>query len=1153
MQGIRASGLLSAAVLGALVVGTTLAPPAGAPLPGGVTPAAAATAVGTGRVVKVTLITGDQVTVRVGAGNAVSVMSVRPGPGREDMLFSQRRSGNSVSLVPQDAEGPLRAGLLDARLFDIKGLVAQKYDDAHSDRLPLIVTYDTSVGKNSVPAAPDGARKVRALKSVHGSALRADKKRLSRVWRQLGPAAAAKRKPTAALAPGVAKVWLDGRVKTTLDRSTAQIGAPQAWKSGWTGKGVKVAVLDTGIDATHPDFAGSIGESSDFTEDGGASGSGAPDREGHGTHVASTIAGDGAASGGRLRGVAPDAELLVGKVLNDDGEGQESWVLQGMEWAAARATVVNMSLGSGPSDGTDPLSQAVDSLSAQYGTLFVAAAGNYGGAGTVAAPGTADAALTVGAVGRDDALAYFSSQGPREGGHVVKPDVTAPGVDIVAARAAGTSTGTPAGERYTALSGTSMAAPHVAGAAALLAQEHPDWDGARLKAALMSSAKPVAGQGAYQQGSGRVDVARAISQNVWATAEDTGVYFADPKATTPVTRTVTYHNAGTADVVLTVTAAATDRSGTAAPAGLFTVSPGTVTVPAGGTARATVTVDPGTAAAGTSFSGRLTATAEGGVAVTGPAFAVTKEAVYHQVVVKAVDRNGAPLQPGSRGDYVRSSVSLTNLSTGESFDLTFTDGTATARVPEGRYNLGGYVATPETAGAPRTATMFLQPELDIRQDTERTVDARDGKEISVVVPGSGAQPYSLSAGYCYSAAAGGECADGYLVTGRPGRLFAVPGGQVSHGVLDFVVRNTQNGTTATNGQLPDHYDLLVRTTGSLPDPSFRVAREDLAVIKNVYHAQGPGTAGEAGGYATEDGLGAFSIVEPDFALPAARTEYVTVRGQYREAYFGMGEGTGGEISPKPVTQTGVVTCAAGRTCVDRWNAAVIGPALVPLRGGVPPMGRSSDGTMSVEPQLFSDAAPNHYGTPLPHRQQDTVRITLSRDGQEVGSSDRWPAAAFVVPDDEAAYRLTARATRDEPGASLSTTVETAWTFRSAAVTPGPGGTARTAALPLSVVRFTAPVNVDNEAPRTRHTLVTRVDRQPGAPAAKTERLTVKVSFDDGATWQNAKVSAADGGAYRVTVDPPAGAGPFVSLKATAQDTDGGTVEQTVLRAYRLAS
>ncbi|MFF4764294.1 hypothetical protein [Streptomyces sp. NPDC001292] len=103
------------------------------------------------------------------------------------------------------------------------------------------------------------------------------------------------------------------------------------------------------------------------------------------------------------------------------------------------------------------------------------------------------------------------------------------------------------------------------------------------------------------------------------------------------------------------------------------------------------------------------------------------------------------------------------------------------------------------------------------------------------------------------------------------------------------------------------------------------------------------------------------------------------------------------------------------------------------------------------------------------------------------------------------------------------------------------------------MRFTAPVDVTNTVPRTRHTLVTHVDRQPGAPAAGTERLTVRVSFDDGTTWQNAKVSAADGGEYRVTVDPPAGAGPFVSLKATAQGTDGGTVEQTVLRAYRLAS
>ncbi|MGW3498784.1 S8 family serine peptidase [Streptomyces sp. NPDC001020] len=1143
MRRIRTASPPTAVVLGALLIGTAAAPPAGA------APPRAATAAGTGSVVNLTLITGDQVTARVGAHGTVSVVTVRPGPGREDIVFTQQGSGGSVSLVPQDAVAPLRAGHLDPRLFDITGLVAQGYDDAHSPQLPLIVTYDETAGKRAAPQPPAGTTAVRSLASVHGAALRADKKRVSQVWKQWGPAVS-QQKSAATLAPGVAKVWLDGKVGASLDRSTAQVGAPQAWKSGWTGKGVKVAVLDTGIDSTHPDFSGSIGESADFTQDNGAVGSSVVDGGGHGTHVASIIAGDGAASDGRYRGMAPDAEVLVGKVLSDEGRGQESWVLQGMEWAAKRAPIVNLSLSGGVTDGTDPLSQAIDNLSASHGTLFVVAAGNRGRPGTVSAPGTADAALTVGAVERNDALAGLSSQGPRLGDHAVKPDLTAPGIDIVAARAAGTDGDNPVNDRYTTMSGTSMATPHVAGAAALLAQAHPDWKGPQLKAALTSSAKPIAGQGAYEQGAGRLDVARATAQSVFATAEDTGVYFADPKATEPVTRTVTYHNTGTAKVSLTVAAATTGRAGEPGPKGLLTVEPSSLTVPAGGTAQATVTIDPGTAAAGTSFSGRLTATAEGGTVVTGPAFAVTKEAVQRQVTVEAVDRNGAPLGPGSR-EQGFSFVRLTNLADGQAFTLTFKDGTATARVPEGRYNLGGTVVTPKTDGAAPTSTLFLQPELDVRQDSRLTVDARQGKPITVAVPDPEAQPYSLSAGYCYRPAGDKTCGDQGALLGRPGRLYVIPGKRVSDGTLGFYVRSLQNGTQASKGRLPDHYDLLLVTAGSLPDPAFRVTRKDLAAVKNTYYAQGPGTVGNMGSWPTESGLDGVSIAEPNFALPAARTEYMTVRGQHRETYFSQQVGKDGEYMPLPTTQTGIVSCTAGSTCADRWNASVIGPGLAPVKDDAPSIGRASDDTISAEPQLFSDAAPRHYGGPIPHWQRDTVHITLAKDGQKLASSDS-PRATFAVPRGAATYRLTARATREEPWASLSTTVETAWTFRSAAVAPGADDEVRTEALPLDVVRFIAPVDTANQTARTRHTLTARVERQAGAAASRTKSLTVQVSFDDGATWQDAPVASNGTAKHRVTITPPAGSGSFVSLKATARTADGGTVEQTILRAYRLA-
>ncbi|MFB7598527.1 S8 family serine peptidase [Streptomyces sp. NPDC056160] len=138
------------------------------------------------------------------------------------------------------------------------------------------------------------------------------------------------------------------------------------------------------MDAAHPDLADRITAARSFVPDEDVT-----DRNGHGTHVASTVAGTGAASGGKERGVAPGASLHIGKVLSDEGWGQDSWIIAGIEWAARdqHARIVNMSLGSAePSDGTEPESEAVNRLSAETGALFVTAAGNTGVPGGIGGP-----------------------------------------------------------------------------------------------------------------------------------------------------------------------------------------------------------------------------------------------------------------------------------------------------------------------------------------------------------------------------------------------------------------------------------------------------------------------------------------------------------------------------------------------------------------------------------------------------------------------------------------------------------------------------------------------------------------------------------------------------------------------------------------------
>ena len=572
--------VLAVLVDGVLVLAVLSAPQVAAEAPGA--------DVAGGRSFAVTLVTGDVVRLdRLPDGRQAA--TVEPGPGREQVTFHQQEVDGRLSVLPADVL-PQLGTRLDPALFDVTGLVEQGYQGP----LPLIVTY----ADHAVRKAPG-----RDITSINARAVAAD---------------------TALLADAAAEfIRLDRRLRVTLEHSVPQIGAPEAWAAGYDGTGTTVAVLDTGYDATHPDLAGVVTAAENFTDSPDTT-----DHFGHGTHVAATVAGTGAASGGKRKGVAPGADVIVGKVLDDDGYGLESWVLAGMEWAArSGADVVNMSLGGDPTDGTDPLSQAVDALTAETGTLFVVSAGNSGenGPNTIGSPGSAAGALTVGAVDRDERLAYFSSKGPRQGDLAVKPDITAPGVDIVAARAAGTAMGSPVDSHYTAASGTSMAAPHVAGAAAILAQRHPDWSGPRLKDALVSTAVGDTTRSVYEHGSGRVAVDKAVDQGVYATGTlDFG------EVTSVTTKEVTYTNTTDSPVSLDLRLSF-DK---------VQLKQSTVEIPANGSATATVTADPAKLTPG-AHGGRLVAT--GGDIAVRTSIGVTETAPTHEVTFRAKGPRGEPL------------------------------------------------------------------------------------------------------------------------------------------------------------------------------------------------------------------------------------------------------------------------------------------------------------------------------------------------------------------------------------------------------------------------------------------------------------------------------------------------------------------------------
>ncbi|MGK5671891.1 S8 family serine peptidase [Micromonospora sp. URMC 106] len=590
----------------------------------------------------ITLITGDTVEyTRFGDGRVAA--TIDPAPGREGVSYRLRTAEDGhYYALPSDGQAAIASGLLDERLFDLSYLAENAYADARTAEVPVIVRYEQDISAARLTAKAKtlrGASRSRGLDSVNGAAVAVAKKKATDFWRDvIDPKS------------GLEKVWLDGRVKALDDVSNGQIGAPTAWQAGYTGKGVKVAIIDTGIDDTHPDLAGTVVSERNFIpagRPGGGTPDDAKDGHGHGTHVASIVTGSGAASDGRYRGVAAGVDLAIAKALDDNGGGTDSEIIAAMEWAAGPqdAAIVSMSLGGGATDGTDPLSLAVNDLTAEHGTLFVIAAGNDGpGAGTVAAPGAADAALTVGAVDANDQLASFSSRGPRLGDFAIKPEITAPGVNTVAARAAGTTMGTPLNDRYTAASGTSMATPHVAAAAAILAQQHPDWTNSQLKTALVGSAASVSGT-VYEHGAGRLDVGRAVTQPITVDTPKVSGRFDHPYTGQTLTRTITYHNSGSSPVELDLDLSMTGENGSPAPSGFATLDRDRITVPASGSASVTLTMEPTAGAAGV-FTGRLRAGNAAGNQVVVP-LSARLGAKMATLTVRLVGRPGQPIEPSA--------------------------------------------------------------------------------------------------------------------------------------------------------------------------------------------------------------------------------------------------------------------------------------------------------------------------------------------------------------------------------------------------------------------------------------------------------------------------------------------------------------------------
>ncbi|MGC2248812.1 MAG: S8 family serine peptidase [Terriglobales bacterium] len=343
--------------------------------------------------------------------------------------------------------------------------------------------------------------------------------------------------------PTVKFISPDRKVHAHLTNTAPAINAPYAWSLGLDGTGIGVAVIDSGIVERRSLSSGNKSDLSRFGSGGDSrivfrkswikDSFGSDDAFGHGTHVAGIIAGNGFNSTGQgdfqtLKGIAPNAQLLDLRVLDANGEGVDSDVISAIQTAIALKSkfniqVINLSLGRPVYESytADPLCQAVEAAY-RAGIVVVVAAGNDGrdnsagtnGYGTITSPGNDPYVITVGAMKSmgtptrtDDLIASYSSKGPTVIDHIAKPDIVAPGNLVSSFMGNVSSTtlamtypqnivptsyyqtgGTSAASPYFILSGTSMAAPAVSGAVALLLEAQPGLTPDQVKARLMKTA-----------------------------------------------------------------------------------------------------------------------------------------------------------------------------------------------------------------------------------------------------------------------------------------------------------------------------------------------------------------------------------------------------------------------------------------------------------------------------------------------------------------------------------------------------------------------------------------------------------------------------------------------------------------------------------------
>lgn len=440
----------------------------------------------TANATNLTLITGQQVTVVNQSGQQRYFVDA------EGMERMQTQQGTFI--FPEGTD----FSRYDRDLFNVDLLVEQGLTDDESSSIPVIVEGQDRSGdvSTTVQALSQtfeesrGAEVTTRLRSIGGVAAEIEKPEAAQLGRTL------------AADDAVSKIHLDVVYEVSLDDASELVDATSARSQyGVSGENTTVAVIDTGVNESHPALDDDEVFEKDFTDEGTTE-----DVNGHGSHVAGIITADPAASDGEYGGIAPNAFIMDLRALDSSGRGRTSWIIDAMEYAADNgADIVSMSLG-GPID--EVRSESIYEYGVEYatdrGVPVVVAAGNDGPYyNSVGDPGVQREAITVGASRKDGTIADFSSRGPTNG-YFMKPDVVAPGANITSVDASG---------GYVTYSGTSMATPVVSGVAALMLERNASLSPQAVKSRLMTTADSMPG-GPYTTGAGQVNATAALDTSL---------------------------------------------------------------------------------------------------------------------------------------------------------------------------------------------------------------------------------------------------------------------------------------------------------------------------------------------------------------------------------------------------------------------------------------------------------------------------------------------------------------------------------------------------------------------------------------------------------------------------------------------------------------